>query len=508
MSLIFNNYKGFSLSGVGTNADRVDIRSRLQQIKFSESRSKSASKRKHDHEYKTNGFDALDLAWCYDYQNDDSIDEEDAENREETLKIKLNGERLRHLSYKIEKDSSRIDNNNNQEDLSSHTTIYGQNLEEVHRVNSDIEEEKSDDNNNNTNGDDEISSHKGKNKRDKSKPRKQKLTPDERKDIRKKAREMKKNAREMKKQQKQIQTNIDLIEPVVLTGSKSKIKYLRSLLKQCMEKASEKHVDKLKETSIICHLDDVSLNLGDLRNLLDDEWLSDSNISWAYAFMYHGYILPLLSNSLKHSKFYQYQDNKEIFISPICMLLPTFTFLIANTPDPQDLVTCNVLPKGISDAQIIFCPLNDNDDFGVSEGGSHWSLVVFCKLQSSDDPSKRKYIQKAFVYDSMFEANATETKRLVENMSKILYNPKDPKSKKDWDIIHIRDSPQQTNGSDCGVYVTSVTAFLISQLIALVKSSSKNKDAFVDFSLKDVRFSAIDTRIWMLSTLLNCLQSN
>ncbi|KAG0681605.1 hypothetical protein C6P42_003969 [Pichia californica] len=490
MNIKFNNYKGFFIGGSGDKDDRVDVRVHLPQLKKSIGKNKTKKKNDNLLEYRTDGFDSLNIAWSlFEYRESD-------EDEEDNLTIEETGTKLRLLSYKTSNDSP-ISN----DDLSSHTTLYGQILETKE---DDVE-------------DNIIKDERKKLNKSESLKKKKKLTLDERKETRMHARNSKKAAALLKKNRKLANDETDIIPTTNLSGVKSKIKHLKELLEECIEICS-KTGDKLQDTSKIYQLDDVSLYLIDLRNLLDDEWLSDSNISWVYTFIYYAYALPLLSDSLKNSKFYQFNNdddnnnnnnnsNKEVFISPICLLLPTFTFLIANSSDPEDLVKCKVLPQNISDSQFIFCPLNDNDDFGCSEGGSHWSLVVFCKLQSLDDLSKKEYIQKALVFDSMYEANATETERLVKNMTKVLHNPKDPKSNLNWNIEHIRDSPQQTNGSDCGIYVSSITAYLISQLIALVRASSVNKDSFTDLSLKDLRFSAINSRIWMLSTLLNCLKN-
>lgn len=484
MKITFNNHKGFLLDEENMEIN-LDIRDYLTKLASksecitlpkskSKVKSKSKSKGKSKTEYRTDGFDSLSNAWNTTPQYFD------VEPSDESINDQKIGEYLRKLSYNSINSSS-------DDDLSSHTTIYGEDV--LPNIIS------------NSADDQDIIT-------DKSKTKKVKLSPDERKDLRKKARESKKNAKLEKKQKKNLgNLALNCTSDANLNSSKSKINHLKVLLKECYETAQSKCNDKLSDMSRVFQIDDVSVYISDLANLLDDEWLSDSNIGFIYKFLYQGYILPLLSVKLKNSKFYQFDNDqdKEIFVSPTCLLLPTFTFLIANHPNPIDLVTSKVLPLNISESQIIFCPLNDNDDFGSSEGGSHWSLVVFLKLLSTDHSNNKEYTQKALVFDSMFEANCKETNQLVSNMSKILYNEKDPKSSLKWDIIHVRDSPQQTNGSDCGVYVSSVTSCLVSQLIMLSKSDD---NSCVDFSLENLRFSAVDSRIWMLSTLLNCLKNS
>lgn len=484
MKIQFNSYKGFVLADDSTITETLNIRDGLTPLSISNNKKSKKGKGGKNQviEYKTDGFDVLNYSWNRIHQNFIDDDDDDDENS----KIKKYGSYLRNLCYKSEFSNSFTNNS----DLSSHTTIYGQELNDV--SNSETVDGTNDEDNS-----------------DKNTQKPKKLSVEERK----RAREEKKLAklnRQNKKKNSQIadttqNDNLDLTSSANLSSSRLKIKHLKSLLQQCMETA-ESNVKELSNSSVIFQIDDVSFYCNDLPNLCDDEWLSDSNIAWFYAFVYNAFILPLLSRKLINSKFYQFDEKlkKEVFISPICILLPTFTSLIANHPDPKELVTGNVLPSGISDGQFVFCPLNDNDDFGASEGGSHWSLVVFVKLQST---SKKQYTQKALVFDSMFQANESETNQLVQNMSKILYNENDPKSSLDWDIVHVRDTPQQTNGSDCGVFVTSISSVLISQLILLAGSSGSSVNAAVDFSLHYLRFSSIDSRIWLMSTILNCLKN-
>lgn len=462
MQIAFNNYKGFVIDEE-ISGNKVDIRSGLVPLKPGGLKKSS--------EYKTCGFDALDVAWNIGYKTD-SIDD--------------NSYKLRDCAFEFQ--TSVVDLS----ELSSHTTLYGEDV----LVDADSEDDGDDD---------EIvieNTKKGKNKnkyKANKKDKNKKLTSDERKQQRKQARESKKSAKQARKRN---MLNNELSES---TTPKSQCQEMKRILQECFLAVTEKLGDEieLQDTTRILNLDDVALYVSDLRNLLDDEWLSDSNIGWAYTFLYQAYILPLLEIHLKNSKFNQYNSdlNKDVFVSPIKMMLPTFTFLIANHPDPMDLVEANVLGSDLSQSQIVFCPLNDNDDFGTVEGGSHWSLVVFVKLL---EKGKREYTQKAFVFDSMFEANAKETQNLVNNMSVVLHDPKDTKSTTRWETIHVRESPQQTNGSDCGVYVCAVSAYLVSQLVSLLNSAPGD---YIDFGLKNLRFTPANTRIWMLSTILNFLKS-
>lgn len=482
MLLTFNTYKGFLIDDKSADV-LLDPKSNLVKISAHNQNIGSKKKAKRDdsgYEYRTCGFDLLGYAWKnFQVETTNYVDDNCCINdvSDSDTKIDNYGAFLRRQCH-VQPGQHTNDRN---DDLSSHQSLYG---DVVLKISEEAENHEENRNGNNT----------------------AKLSVQERKELRKQAREFKANAKSAKRSKKlsEIGTDTETTTGVKLTTLRSKINHLKYLVENCVKEAQSQLGSKLNDTTRIFQIDDVSVYVSDLKNLLDDEWLSDSNIGWVYAFLYHGYVLPLLSKKLKDSMFYQYEEDNKKFNSSVCLLLPTFTFLIANHPEPRELLEAKVLPSGIEDAQFVFCPLNDNDDFGSSEGGSHWSLVVFTRLSIANS-SNKSFVQKALVFDSMFEANFSETQRLVSNMAQILHNPKNSKSSTDWDIVHVRESPQQTNGSDCGVFVCAVTAFLISQLVALANAQSSSA---IDFSLSKLRFSAIDARIWMLSSLLNCIKNN
>lgn len=90
----------------------------------------------------------------------------------------------------------------------------------------------------------------------------------------------------------------------------------------------------------------------------------------------------------------------------------------------------------------IFLPINDNRNVGLAEGGSHWSLLLVSIIDGV-----------AFHYDSLSSANFGEARLATRKMSEILG--------RNLRFLNLEDSPQQENGSDCGVFVCILMRHLL-----------------------------------------------
>src|SRR5690606_1410632 len=123
----------------------------------------------------------------------------------------------------------------------------------------------------------------------------------------------------------------------------------------------------------------------------------------------------------------------------IILLRPSMTFLLMKEPDQRQVRAA--LPD-FSKVTHIFLPINDNRNVGVAEGGSHWSLLVVSALDG-----------KAFHYDSLGGANYAEAKLATAKMQNVL--------QRRLDFENLRDTPQQENGSDCGVFVCIIMRHLL-----------------------------------------------
>lgn len=117
------------------------------------------------------------------------------------------------------------------------------------------------------------------------------------------------------------------------------------------------------------------------------------------------------------------------------------SFLLMNTPDPNTLRQALPSFHGVSH---IFLPVNDNRNVEVAAGGSHWSLLLVSVVDRA-----------AFHYDSLCDANEYEARLVAKKLAPLLAST-DP-----LHFENMSDSPQQGNGSDCGVFVCMEMEYLL-----------------------------------------------
>lgn len=261
-----------------------------------------------------------------------------------------------------------------------------------------------------------------------------------------------------KRKKKQKQSDPD---DFYIPSDVNKVKILNNLHHQIIHSINHK---KISDDEKILQFFDVSIYKEDLDNLKDDEWLNDNNISFIYEYLER----------------YQLNNFDKLVSNSIVLLRPSMVYLLANHPSPKDLK--GVLPP-LENTKFIFLPVNDNDDVESSCAGSHWSLVIISLLDRT-----------ALIYDTLERANETEAKQVISQASKYL--------DVNFQIKIIDKTPQQTNGSDCGVMVGQITSFLLSRLLSL----KYLEDHFVNLDMNHVGISAIDGRIFIMGTLLNLIK--
>ncbi|KAI4168217.1 MAG: hypothetical protein LQ343_006545 [Gyalolechia ehrenbergii] len=96
----------------------------------------------------------------------------------------------------------------------------------------------------------------------------------------------------------------------------------------------------------------------------------------------------------------------------------------------------------------------NKDSNTSSAGGSHWSLLVVSVVDAV-----------AFHYDSLLPANRDEAITTTRKLSKLL--------NQNLHFLDLPDSPQQENGSDCGVFVCVQMKHLLVRKLLVAHNKEK-----------------------------------
>ncbi|KAL6904162.1 hypothetical protein GGI43DRAFT_421627 [Trichoderma evansii] len=176
---------------------------------------------------------------------------------------------------------------------------------------------------------------------------------------------------------------------------------------------------------------DVLLTIEDMKSLKND-WLTDNNIAFWEEYLEHE-TLPRFPQAR------------------IILLRPSMTFLLMKEPDMRHVRSA--LPD-FNKVTHVFLPINDNRNVAMAEGGSHWSLLLVSVLDGI-----------AFHYDSLGGANYAEANLATRKLSEIVQRP--------IRFVNLEDSPQQENGSDCGVFVCLLMRHLLVKRLLAANAREK-----------------------------------
>ncbi|TVY22525.1 NEDD8-specific protease, partial [Lachnellula hyalina] len=193
---------------------------------------------------------------------------------------------------------------------------------------------------------------------------------------------------------------------------------------------------------------DVRLTKEDVDTLKND-WLTDNTI--AFWEEYEASHLPE-SDLAKHTtRYLEREELRKFPSSHIVLLRPSMAFMLMKTPSVLSLR--DALPDFTSTTHI-FLPINDARNVSIAEGGSHWSLLLVSVIDGV-----------AFHYDSLSASNYNEAMLATQKISELLG--------KGLRFMNLQDSPQQENGSDCGVYVCILMRHLL--LKRLLSANAREK---------------------------------
>jgi sentrin-specific protease 8 len=184
--------------------------------------------------------------------------------------------------------------------------------------------------------------------------------------------------------------------------------------------------------------DDAYLSYHDVRLTYEDvqciknDWLTDNAIAFWEEY-------------LEREKLSQYPK------ANIVLLRPSMSFLLMKTQDPLSLKSA--LPD-FAKTTHIFLPINDCRTVDIAEGGSHWSLLLVSIIDGV-----------AFHYDSLSPSNIDEGRLASIKFQQLLGRP--------LQFVNLNDSPQQENGSDCGVFVCLLMQHLLIQKLLRAHAQDK-----------------------------------
>ncbi|KAI8888545.1 cysteine proteinase [Backusella circina FSU 941] len=177
-------------------------------------------------------------------------------------------------------------------------------------------------------------------------------------------------------------------------------------------------------TDIVLHYHDVVIRKADFDTLREGQWLNDTII-----------------------EFYMEYIERELVPKDInyLFLRPGITHLIKfASEDVMDLIPA--LPPNMDQRQVVFIPINDGNAT-QAYSGSHWSLMVYVKAMNT-----------FYYYDSLQSSNRRQAEYTGRRTQPLLRVDREPQ------FISM-NTPQQKNGSDCGVYVIAIIDTLLHQLL-------------------------------------------
>ncbi|KAF7906810.1 hypothetical protein EAF00_001088 [Botryotinia globosa] len=176
---------------------------------------------------------------------------------------------------------------------------------------------------------------------------------------------------------------------------------------------------------------DVRLTREDV-NTLKDDWLTDNTIAFWQEYLENEYL-------------------KRYPSSHIVLLRPSMAYMLRMHENPV------LLRSALPDFRLtthIFLPVNDNRNVSQAEGGSHWTLLLVSVIDGV-----------AFHYDSLSPSNYEEANTTTYKLGQLLG--------RQLKFLNLQDTPQQLNGSDCGVYVCIIMRHLL--LKRLLCANAKEK---------------------------------
>ncbi|KAK4224792.1 hypothetical protein QBC38DRAFT_370237 [Podospora fimiseda] len=209
-----------------------------------------------------------------------------------------------------------------------------------------------------------------------------------------------------------------------------------------------------KDSDVYLSYHDVTLTNADIKALKDD-WLTDQCITFWEEWIERE-ILP------------DYPQAK------IVLLRPTMTVLLTLAKDVASMAGSLPSFEGVTH---VFIPVNDVRDTSQSDAGTHWSLLVVSLIDGI-----------AFHYDSLGGSNFFPACKATDRLSKVLGVA--------IRFYQMDDCPQQSNTSDCGVFVCILIRHLLLKRLLNAHSGKQ-----VSMSMSNQGVDSINGRKEMLKII-------
>ncbi|CAI2377799.1 unnamed protein product [Moneuplotes crassus] len=157
-------------------------------------------------------------------------------------------------------------------------------------------------------------------------------------------------------------------------------------------------------------------------------WVTDQVINFFYEYL---------------NEYFQ-EGDKIKFLDPACVAL------MYHMTEIESLFEV-FMPLKLDKADVIFCPINDNQS-PFKTGGTHWALLVYLKATDSFH-----YFDSAGGEISNRRSVASKLRALISRR-KESYFMKELSS----EVETFRPGPRQENSYDCGLFVMATTLYLVS----------------------------------------------
>lgn len=191
---------------------------------------------------------------------------------------------------------------------------------------------------------------------------------------------------------------------------------------------------KAESTILVYHDIRLKLSDGEFSKFTDSDGLTSKRTFDQFDFIsvellngqrwINDQIIAFFMQYLEHDK-YAYASSKLLFVPP------SITQLIKMCAEPENLRVF-LEPLRVDNKELIFFPVNNNET--VDAGGTHWSLLVFVRVEDM-----------FYIFDSIRNQNKTATKKIYQ----VLKHGLNCHSAG----YHEHASTQQINLYDCGIHL-------------------------------------------------------